>query len=265
MNAPPPEERRKISRWKKPRHAIFLLPNAFTTAALFAGFFAILASTRGEWQQAAVAVFIAALLDACDGRIARWTGTESSFGAEYDSLSDVIAFGVAPALIAYQWTLAELDKLGIGVAFGYCAATAMRLARFNSQSGGGDKRFFIGIPSPAAAVLAVAFIASMDAWHIPNDIPLTAIMTAIVYTAIALTMVSGFRYYSFKDFNIRRQRVPFRYVALFFVAAAGFYALTDTVMEVLLTALTLYLFSGYFYGFRKLFSRPAESSNKDGE
>lgn len=237
---------------RKPRHAIYLLPNAFTTAALFAGFFGMLEAIRGDWQQAAWAVFIAALLDACDGRVARWTGTQSSFGTEYDSLSDVIAFGVVPALITYQWSLNNLGKLGLGAAFCYCAATAMRLARFNSQTGNIDRRFFIGIPSPAAAIFVVSFIATMDAAGVnPRAV---AELTAAVTVITALTMVSGVRYYSFKDFNIKK-RVPFRYVAGFFVVAAGVYSLADSLMEVLLVVLGGYLLSGYAYAVWRVLTR----------
>ncbi len=243
---------------RKPRNAVYLLPNAFTTAALLAGFFAILQASGNEnnWQQAALAVFIAALLDACDGRVARWTGTQSSFGAEYDSLADVVAFGVAPALIIYQWALADFGKWGLSAAFCYCAATAMRLARFNSQSGSTDHRFFIGIPSPAAAILLVSYVAVLDAWEIASSVnsQAIAISSAIVAILIAVTMVSGIRYYSFKDLNIRR-RVPFRYVAIFFIAAATLYVLADTIMEVLLLVFGGYWLSGYVYAAWKVIFR----------
>lgn len=241
---------------RKSRHAVYLLPNAFTTAALFAGFFAILQAINGDWQKAALAVVAASLLDACDGRVARWTGTQSSFGAEYDSLADVISFGVAPALVAYQWSLSGLGKIGLAAAFCYCAATALRLARFNAQSGGADRRFFIGIPSPAAGVLLTAYIATMDAWEFAGDSFSVAVITATVCTIVALTMVSGVRYYSFKELNIRR-RVPFRYVALFFFVAAAIYTLADTLMEVLSAALFLYLVSGYIYAAWTLTRRPS--------
>ncbi|MGI9306668.1 MAG: CDP-diacylglycerol--serine O-phosphatidyltransferase [Gammaproteobacteria bacterium] len=230
---------------RKPRHAVYLLPNAFTTAALFFGFVAVVEAVRGDWQGAAMSVVIAALLDACDGRIARWTGTQSAFGAEYDSLADAVSFGVAPALIAYQWSLSAWGKLGLCAAFCYCAAAALRLARFNAQSGGADRRFFIGIPSPAAALLIVSFVATMDAWdfHGAKAAPYAAAMCF----AAALTMVSGVRYYSFKELNIRRRRVPFRHTALFFAAAAAVYALADTFMELLLALLGAYFVSGYIY------------------
>lgn len=269
MNAAPPEppERRAYTPGgrridqSKTRYAIYLLPNAFTTAALFAGFFAILESVRGEWQSAAMAVVAAALLDACDGRIARWTGTQSAFGAEYDSLADAVSFGVAPALMMYQWTLSGLGKVGLGVAFCYCAAAALRLARFNAQSGGADKRFFIGIPSPAAALWVVSLVAAMEAWEIGGEEWFAKIAVGAAGATAAFTMVSGVRYYSFKELNIRRQRVPFRYIALFFVAAFGIYALAETVMELLLAVLSAYLLSGYAYaGWRgwKYFLRKRE-------
>ena len=250
----PYRERRSYSSggkridFRKPRYAIYLLPNAFTTGALFAGFFAVLEAARGEWQTAAMAVVVAALLDACDGRIARWTGTQSAFGAEYDSLADAVSFGVAPALIAYQWSLSGLGKIGLGIAFCYCAAAALRLARFNAQSGGADKRFFIGIPSPAAGMWVASMVAVMDSWEIGGGEYFARGVAAAVVSAAALTMVSGVRYYSFKDLNIRRQKVPFRYIALFFVSAFVIYALAETVMELLLAVLTAYILSGYVYG-----------------
>ena len=140
------------------RRAVYLLPNLFTTAALFCGFYALLMTVAGKWAEAATAIFAAIVFDACDGRVARMTGTQSEFGAEYDSLSDVVAFGAAPALLMHQWCLQEIGRWGAAAAFAYCAATALRLARFNVQTGEADRRFFIGIPSPAAAALAAAFV-----------------------------------------------------------------------------------------------------------
>lgn len=236
-----------------PRNAVFLLPNAFTTAALFAGFFAILAATKGEFQQAAVAIIVAALLDACDGRVARWTGTQSAFGAEYDSLSDVISFGAAPALLAYQWSLHTMDKIGFAVAFCYCAAAAMRLARFNADVAA-DRRYFIGIPSPAAAIFLASFVSVMDYWKVPLS-PAVAALTAAAVGAVAVTMVVGVRYYSFKDFNIKR-RVPFRYIASFFIVAATLYILADTFMEALLAVSACYMLSGYVMAAWKALRRP---------
>ena len=236
---------------RRPRHAVYLLPNAFTTAALFAGFFATLEAIRGNWQIAAIAVIIAALLDACDGRVARWTGTQSSFGEEYDSLADMISFGAAPALLLYQWALVELGKIGISVAFCYCAATAMRLARFNVSAGSADRRFFIGLPSPAAAIWVVSFVATMDSWDVNPHSVFMLSMTGVITVIAACTMVIGVRYYSFKEFNIKK-RVPFRYIALFFLVVAMLYLLTDTLMEVLLSVLSIYLLSGYAYALWKM-------------
>ena len=247
---------------RKPRHAVYLLPNAFTTAALLAGFFAILQAVGGKWQAAALAVLVAALLDACDGRVARWTGTQSNFGAEYDSLADMVSFGVAPALIVYQWSLSEFGKVGLGAAFCYCAAAAMRLARFNTQIGTVDHRFFIGIPSPAAAILLSSFVAALDQWQADRASIFIGWVSVAATVFVAFTMVSGVRYYAFKDINIRR-RVPFRYVAVFFLSAAALNALADTVMEVLLLALSVYLFSGYVYAVWKFIVRRRDSSPED--
>ena len=142
---------------KRPR-GIYLLPNLFTTAALFAGFYAVLAAAAGRFEAAALAVFAAMLLDGFDGRVARLTHTQTAFGAEYDSLSDMVAFGVAPALVAYHWALGGLGKLGWLAAFVYTAAAALRLARFNTQAGTMDKRYFQGLPSPSAAAIVAGAV-----------------------------------------------------------------------------------------------------------
>src|SRR5580698_8220938 len=136
---------------KTQSRGIYLLPNLFTTAALFAGFYAVMAAMKGYFDSAAIAIFVAMILDSLDGRVARMTNTQTAFGAQYDSLSDMVAFGVAPALIVYSWSLFSLGKLGWLIAFLYTAGTALRLARFNTQSHDTDKRYFQGLPSPAAA------------------------------------------------------------------------------------------------------------------
>ena len=133
---------------RRQRRGIYLLPNLFTTAALFAGFYAVVAGVDGRFEAAAVAIFVAMVLDGADGRIARLTNTQSDFGAEYDSLSDVICFGLAPSLLVYEWALSDMGKLGWVAAFFFAAATALRLARFNTQIGTADKRFFQGLPCP---------------------------------------------------------------------------------------------------------------------
>ena len=229
-----------------PRHAIYLLPNAFTTAALFAGFYAITRAIDNDWQGAAWGVLIAALLDGCDGRAARLTGTESAFGAEYDSLSDIISFGAAPALLAYQWSLAQLGNIGAGAAFCYCAAAALRLARFNIQAGQVDRRFFIGIPCPAAAMLLVSAIATADLADIGGADVYVGYATAAMAVVLALTMVSGVRYYSFKNLS-PRMRISWRLTA--FVATAGMflYAVADNIMHVVSISLAFYFLSGYGY------------------
>ncbi|TCT23141.1 CDP-diacylglycerol--serine O-phosphatidyltransferase [Thiobaca trueperi] len=190
---------------KRPR-GIYLLPNLFTTAALFAGFYAVLAATQGRFEAAALAIFAAMLLDGFDGRIARITQTQTDFGAQYDSLSDMVAFGVAPALVAYHWALGGLGKVGWFAAFVYTAAAALRLARFNTQVGIADKRYFQGLASPAAAAIIASGI-----W-VAHDLGINGASVswlAMFLTAGAgLLMVSNFRYQSFKQLNLQG-RVPF--------------------------------------------------------
>lgn len=224
-----------------PRNALYLLPNALTTAALFSGFYAIFRAIAGDWQLAAVGVIGATILDACDGRVARWTNTESQFGIEYDSLSDAVAFGVAPAVIMYQWGLHEVEKIGFGAAFCYCAATTLRLARFNAQTRGGDRRYFIGIPCPAAAALAVSYVATIDAggFAVP---PLASVAFCLL---LAFTMVSGVRFHSFKGLNLK-SRISFRSgVLLLTLGAIVLNAMANNLMQGVLVATSLYLLSGY--------------------
>lgn len=230
----------------KPKNAVYLLPNSVTTAAMLFGFYAIFKTMEGDLQTAATCVIIAALLDACDGRIARWTGTESKFGLEYDSLADVVSFGVTPALMLYQWQLHNLGGLGIGVAFVYCGATAIRLARFNCQIGQSDKRFFIGLPCPAAAVLTVSFIASMHTQDL--QLPTTIAVVALLW--IAGSMVVGIRFFSFKQFNFKH-KPPFRYaiLLLFFIAIVlnFFVQNPQYIMHLMFATMFAYLVSGYAF------------------
>ncbi len=189
----------------RPR-GIYLLPNLFTTAALFAGFYAIIAATKGQFETAAIAIFIAMVLDGLDGRVARLTNTQSAFGAEYDSLSDMVSFGIAPALIMYEWALHTLGKLGWLAAFIYTAGAALRLARFNTQVGIADKRYFQGLPSPAAAAIMMGLVwVGHDFNFQGQDLYIAALIITI---AAGLLMVSNMRYYSFKDFD-PRNKVPF--------------------------------------------------------
>ncbi|MCB1622740.1 MAG: CDP-diacylglycerol--serine O-phosphatidyltransferase [Thiothrix sp.] len=195
------------------RRGIYLLPNLFTTGALFAGFYAIVAAMQGNFETAAIAVFIAMILDGLDGRVARMTNTQTSFGAEYDSLSDLVSFGLAPGLIMYQWSLVHLRDMGAAwgkagwlAAFIYVACAALRLARFNTQIGKVDKRFFIGLPSPAAAAVMVGCVwVFHDLAIVGRNLQLPSLLLTL---SIGLLMVSNVSYYSFKDFDLRR-RVPF--------------------------------------------------------
>jgi CDP-diacylglycerol--serine O-phosphatidyltransferase len=198
---------------KNMRKGIFLLPNLFTTAALFCGFYAIIAAMAGRFEVAAIAIFLAGLLDGLDGRVARLTNTQSAFGAEYDSLSDMVSFGVAPALVVYLWSLVHLrevsafmGKLGWLAAFIYATATALRLARFNTQIGVADKRYFQGLASPAAAAVVMGMVWVCESYHIIGE-DVTYAALVLTTTAGAL-MVSRFSYYSFKDLDLR-ERVPF--------------------------------------------------------
>jgi len=191
---------------KQRRRGIYLLPNLLTTGALFAGFYAIVAAMNDQFDTASVAIFIAMVLDGADGRIARMTNTQSAFGAEYDSLSDVISFGLAPALVAYEWSLSGMGKLGWLAAFFYAAATALRLARFNTQLGTADKRYFQGLPCPAAAAVIAGLVwFGTDYGASGEDVRGVAFVVTVV---AGVLMVSNTRYYSFKDLDLRG-RVPF--------------------------------------------------------
>ena len=225
------------------RRGIYLLPNLLTTAALFSGFFAIVQAMNGKFEVAAVAIFIAMIFDGLDGRVARLTRTQSAFGAEYDSLSDMVSFGAAPALVVYVWALKGLGKLGWIAAFIYCAATALRLARFNTNIDVVDKRYFQGLPSPAAAALVAGLVWVL----IDNDWSgEDAAWYACALTVFAgVSMVSNFRFYSGKDINLRKS-VPFMFVA----AIALAFALVSSYPPGVLFALFLaYALSGYVIAF----------------
>jgi CDP-diacylglycerol--serine O-phosphatidyltransferase len=191
---------------KKPRRGIYLLPNLFTTAALFAGFYAILAAVNGKFETAAVAVFVAMLLDGVDGRVARLTKTQTAFGAEYDSLSDMVSFGLAPALVIYIWALHGLGKLGWLAAFIYTACGALRLARFNTQIGMADKKYFQGLPSPSAAAIVAGYVWLGGDYGVSGET--ISYVAAILTTLAGLLMVSNFRYHSFKEIDFHG-KVPF--------------------------------------------------------
>lgn len=192
---------------KNPRKGIYILPNLFTTAALFAGFYAIVQAMNGQFEYAPIAIFIAMIMDGLDGRVARWTHTESDFGAQYDSLSDMVSFGLAPSLVMYEWALSGLGKLGWLAAFLYAAAAALRLARFNVQTQiVGDGRFFTGLPSPSAAALLAGLVWVLNSTGVPGK---EVSFIALGFTIFAaLAMVSNIRYHSFKHFNVK-DRVSF--------------------------------------------------------
>lgn len=189
-----------------PRRGIYLLPNLFTTGALFAGFYAIVAGMQGQFEQAAMAVFAAMIMDTLDGRVARLTGTQSAFGAQYDSLSDMVCFGLTPALVSFNWGLFNLGKLGWLAAFIYAVATALRLARFNTQLHSTDKRYFIGLPCPAAAAVVTGFVWLGTDLNIPGK--QISILVALILIGAGICMVSNLRYYSFKEIDFKNH-VPF--------------------------------------------------------
>jgi len=221
---------------------IYLLPNLFTTGALFAGFYAIVQAMNGRFENAAVAILIAMVLDGLDGRVARMTHTQSAFGAEFDSLSDMVSFGVAPALVVYEFALQGMGKFGWIAAFVYCAGAALRLARFNTQlEAPTDKRFFQGLPSPAAAALIASFVWVMVEYEVPG--PNARWAAAFLALFAGLTMVSNFKYYSGKEINLRKS-VPFFVILLVMLA---FILISTSPPEVLFGVFVLYALSGYIY------------------
>ena len=190
----------------KRRRGIYVLPSLFTTASLFAGFYAIVQSMNGNFEYAPLAIFIAMVLDALDGRVARLTHTESDFGAQYDSLVDMVSFGLAPALVMYAWALSGLGKMGWLAAFIFAAGAGLRLARFNTQIGLGEKRYFRGLPSPAAAALVTGFVWVLYSFGVPGRE--LSFLAMLVTVAGGILMVSNIRYRSFKDLDLRG-RIPF--------------------------------------------------------
>ena len=217
---------------KQRSKGIYLLPNLFTTAGLFAGFYAIIAAVDGHFANAAIAIFIALIMDGMDGRVARMTHTESDFGAEYDSMADMVSFGLAPALVIHQWALTSWGKIGWLAAFVFAACAALRLARFNTQVGIADKRYFQGLASPAAASLIAGFVwLGVDLGWEGTDKSLIAIVVSI---GAGILMVTNIRYHSFKQFDLRG-KVPFIVIVALMLAFAVVY-LHPPVM----------LFAGFF-------------------
>jgi len=221
------------------KKGIYLLPNLFTTSALFAGFYAIVQAMNGQFEHSAVAIFVAMVLDGIDGRVARMTHTQSPFGAEYDSLSDMVSFGVAPALVVYVWALQGMGKLGWIAAFIFCASAALRLARFNTQLDVADKRWFQGLPSPSAAAVVAGLVWVCVEFEIKGT-DITWLAWCVTLFA-GLSMVSNIPYYSFKEVNMRKS-IPF--VALLLIIL-GFALLTYKPPVVLFLFFVAYALSGY--------------------
>ena len=224
------------------RQGIYLLPNLFTTAALFAGFYAVIAAMRGDFESAPIAILFALVFDGLDGRVARLTNTSSKFGAEYDSLSDMVSFGVAPALVMFSWALGGLGKFGWSAAFIYVACAALRLARFNTQIDTADKNFFTGLASPAAAcVIASTVWVCNDLGWVGESLPYeVAMLVAVLTAAMGFLMIANFPYYSFKGIDFRG-RVPF---VLMIAVILVFGLVTLDPPRILLLAFLAYAFSG---------------------
>ncbi len=237
------------------RKGIYILPNLFTLAALFGGFYAIVMAMNGRFEQSAIGIFCAMVLDSLDGRVARMTNTQSTFGEQMDSLSDMVSFGAAPALIIYEWALKGLGKLGWIAAFVYCSCAALRLARFNTNLAVVDKRFFQGLPSPAAAALVMGFIWLMDdsGFKVANEGEWLR-WTAFAFAMYAgLTMVTNVPFYSFKDVSFKRT-VPFIVIV---AIALGIAVINIHAPSVLFGLFCIYGLSGYaVYVWKRLKGRP---------
>lgn len=221
-----------------PRKGIFLLPNLLTTGGLFSGFYAIVASMNGHFEAAAVAIFVAMIFDGLDGRVARLTNTQSEFGAQYDSMSDMLSFGMAPALVAYNWGLADYGKFGWLAAFIYVACAALRLARFNANLGVTDGRFFQGLASPAAAAIVAGMVWCGSIYEIDGDN--IGYLVGVLTIVVGLLMVSNFRYNSFKDLNWR-DRVSFLTILLVLLV---FVVIASRPAEMLFGIFFIYACSG---------------------
>ncbi|KIQ96763.1 CDP-diacylglycerol--serine O-phosphatidyltransferase [Lysobacter sp. A03] len=247
---------------QRPR-GIYLLPNLFTTGGLFAGFYAIISATQGHFDNACIAIFVAAILDGLDGRVARLTNTQSEFGVQYDSLADLISFGLAPALVMYHWSLASMSldgvtmrKIGWVAAFLYAACAALRLARFNSQVGQVDKRWFIGLASPAAAGLLASFVWTCFVMGYSGvELRYLAVFATV---AAALLMVSPIRYFSFKGGGPKHDRLPFLSVLVVVAVVA---AIAIDPPRVLLAIIAIYAMSGPVHAiYRRVRRSPVETA-----
>ena len=239
MNSPIPRIRKGLLDPERRRKGIYILPNLFTSASLFSGFYAIVQGMDGKFEVACIAIFVAMVLDGLDGRVARMTRTTSEFGAQLDSLSDMVSFGAAPALVMYAWALQPLGKWGWIAAFVYCVCAALRLARFNTNIGVVDKNYFQGLPSPAAACLMAGLIWVLNEWQISGgDVRWVAWAMAVF---AGITMISTVPYYSGKDFNLRRS-VPFWVIPAIVV---GYLLISIQPSHVLFGLFVGYALSGY--------------------
>ena len=266
-----PRESKLLIKSRFARRGIYWLPNLFTIMALFAGFYAIVQAMGARYEQAAIAIFVALVLDGMDGRVARLTRTQSAFGAELDSLSDMVSFGVAPALVVYHWALKDFDqmpsmavlgpwlsaRLGWIAAFVYCACAALRLARFNTNIDVVDKRYFQGLPSPAAACLVAGMVWAIEQYTVdPADVRWLAWGLTVF---AGLSMVSNFNFYSGKDINLRKS-VSFSVVVGIAMGLVVLIAFARALPEILFLLFTGYALSGYvLWGLAALNRRKAET------
>jgi CDP-diacylglycerol---serine O-phosphatidyltransferase len=249
-----PESMDEIEESVRPRRkGIYILPNLFTLAALFGGFYAIVMAMNERFEQAAIGVFCAMVLDSLDGRVARMTNTQSAFGEQMDSLSDMVSFGAAPALIMYAWGLTSLRNLGWIAAFVYCACAALRLARFNTNLKVVDKRYFQGLPSPAAAAVVIGFIWMMHDYQLTVAAHAWLAWICFGLTLFAgLTMVTNVPFYSFKDVSLKRS-VPFVVIV---AIALGIALINVDPPRVLFAVFCSYACSGYVvYTWRRIKGR----------
>lgn len=236
----PDQPAKDPARWTG-RKGIYLLPNLFTTGALFSGFYAIVAAMNGDAVSAGIAIFISMILDGMDGRVARLTNTQSDFGAEYDSLADMVSFGVAPALVAFTWSIQDLGKIGWVCAFIYVAGAALRLARFNTQIGVADKNFFTGLASPAAAAMVAGSVWVFSETGVAGED--VSWLMAFVVALAGVLMVSNFKYHSFKGINFRG-KVPF---VVLLLIVLGLAVVSIDPGKILLAIFLGYAFSGPVY------------------
>jgi CDP-diacylglycerol--serine O-phosphatidyltransferase len=251
MNTSPDNRPQEGIVVRKRRKGIYILPNLFTLAALFGGFYAVVMAMNGRFDQAAIGVFAAMILDSLDGRVARMTNTQSAFGEQMDSLSDMVSFGAAPALIAYEWALKGIGRWGWIAAFVYCACAALRLARFNVNTAVVDKRYFQGLPSPAAAALVTGFIWLMNDYEVKGYQVVWAMFAVALYAG--LTMVTNVPFYSFKDVQMKKS-VPFVVIV---AIALGIAVINIHPPTVLFSLFVVYGLSGYgVYAWKRARGKP---------